>query len=267
MNFSSLFVLVIEPSNLQRSIIVNHLRSYGIEHIDEYTEGQKALEAMQHQTPDMVVSSMHLPDMTGTDVVTQMRNDETLESITFLLISSETHYRYLEPIRQSGAIAILPKPFTREDLGRALQSTLHYIIETDEETEHSCTDFEHLHVLLVDDSRTSRRYLHQVLSSIGIQQIVEAEDGQQALNILQSETFDLIISDYNMPNVDGKEMVEHIRSHDNQTTIPIMMVTSEQNKNQLAGIQNAGVSALCAKPLSYDVMKHVITQLLFEQEL
>jgi two-component system chemotaxis response regulator CheY len=267
MNLEELFVLVIEPSKVQRTIITNCLRSFGIENIDEYEQGHTAFEAMLGQTPDIVLSAMHLPDMTGTELVAQMRSTPALENITFLLVSSETHYRYLEPIRQSGAIAILPKPFTRQDLGRALQSTLHYIIDIDSLDEQREEEFEALRVLLVDDSNLSRKYLHQILDNIGIHSITEATDGAQALEILKHQTFDLIISDYNMPNIDGREMVEHIRTHGEQPTIPVMMVTSEQNQNQLAAIQSAGVSALCAKPLSYDVMKQLIEQLVFDHEL
>jgi two-component system chemotaxis response regulator CheY len=205
--------------------------------------------------------------MTGTEVVHIMRQDPSLANITFLLVSSETHYRYLEPIRQSGAIAILPKPFTHKDLGVALQSTLHYLIDIDASDDSKPEDFENIRVLLVDDSSVSRKYLYQTLTNIGIHEITEAKDGAEALETLKQQTFDLIISDYNMPNIDGREMVEYIRAHGQQPTIPVMMVTSEQNKNQLAAIQNAGVSALCAKPLSYDILKNVIQQLVLNDEI
>lgn len=266
MNFSELFVLIIEPSRVQRTIIINHLKSFGINNIDEYSDGQSALKAIHLQSPDIVLSAMHLPDMTGTDVVNEMRQAPKLQDITFFLVSSETHYRYLEPIRQSGAIAILPKPFTRQDLGIALQSTLHYLSDLDAPDESKAESFDNLKILLVDDSQVARRYLHQILDNLGIQTIIEASDGAQALEVLKQNTFDLIISDYNMPNIDGREMVEYIRSHGDQPTIPVMMVTSEQNQNHLAAIQNAGVSALCSKPLSYDVIKQIIEQLVLNNE-
>lgn len=267
MNYSELFVLIVEPSRVQRTIIINHLKSFGIENIDTYSEGRAALDAIHHQVPDIVLSSMHLPDMTGTDIVNEMRQDPSLCDVTFFLVSSETHYRYLEPIRQAGAIAILPKPFTRKDLGIALQSTLHYLVDLDTPDEGRLEAFENIKILLVDDSLVSRKYFHTILDNLGVHSVVEAIDGAEAINTLKQQSFDLIISDYNMPNIDGREMVEYIRNHGEQSTIPVMMITSEQNKNQLAAIQNAGVSALCAKPLSYDVLKKVIEQLVFNNEL
>lgn len=266
MELSSLYVTVIEPSKVQRHIITGHLNSYGITNIDEFTEAKPALTHMLTSPPDIVLSSMHLPDMTGTDLVTQMRGLERLENITFLLVSSETHYRYLEPIRQAGAIAILPKPFSRAEMGMALRSTLDYI--TDFESDNDRDDYDALRILVVDDSSLSRKYIKQMLESLSIQSIETAKDGAEALQLIdEGYRFDLIITDYNMPNVDGKELTEHIRTHSEQPTVPILMITSEQNESRLAAVQSAGVSALCSKPLSYDTVKQLIEQLVTDCEL
>lgn len=260
MELSSLYVTVIEPSKVQRNIITGHLNSFGIEQIEEFEEGKPALEHMISSPPDLVLSSMHLPDMTGTDLVTQMRGLGALENVTFLLISSETHYRYLEPIRQAGAIAILPKPFSRDEMGTALRSTLHYISDFESDSEND--EYEALAVLIVDDSSMSRKYIQQMLESLSVESIQTAKDGSEALQLIdQGYRFDLIITDYNMPNVDGQELTEHIRNHSEQPTVPILMVTSEQNESRLAAVQSAGVSAICNKPLSYDTIKQLIEQL------
>ncbi|WP_245600963.1 response regulator [Marinobacterium jannaschii] len=266
MDLTDLYVVVVEPSNLQRNIICDRLRSFGIEQIDEFTEATPAWESMLKRVPDIAVSSMHLPDMTGTELVNQMREHPALRDVTFLLISSETHYRYLEPIRQAGAIAILPKPFSRDELCTALRSTLHYISDTS--SEHHDEDHEDLSVLLVDDSRMSRKVVRKMLDALAIGEITEAGDGSEALERIRAgQRFDLIVTDYNMPNVDGKELTEHIRHHSDIPTVPIMMITSEQNESHLAAIQQAGVSAICSKPLSYEMVKVLIEQLVNDLEI
>lgn len=265
MNIDELLVLVIEPSRVQRHIIVEALRSLGLTDIEEFEKAGPALERMQQVKPDIVMSSMHLPDITGTELVSKMRQQPDLADITFLLVSSETHYRYLEPIRQAGAIAILPKPFNRADLQRALQSTMHYIRDVHSETNEEM--FEDMSVLVVDDSQLSRKYIRQILESAGIGRVLEAKDGAEALQVMRQELFDLVISDYNMPNIDGIELVEHIRNYSKQPTVPVMMITSEQNESRLAAIQNVGVSALCNKPFSYDMVKQLIQQLVSDHEL
>jgi len=261
MKLDDLFVLLVEPSKVQRSIIIKHLNSLGIVDIEECSHGHAALEFMNQQLPDMVLCSMHLPDMTGTEIVKSMREHDEQKDVTFLLVSSETHYRYLEPIRQAGAIGILPKPFNQDELARVLRSTVAYLNDSDHE--HSDEDFESLNILLVDDSKMSRRYFANILKNMGVQNIVEAEDGAQALKIFYASDFDLIVSDYHMPNIDGREMVEIIRHQTKQPTIPVMMITSEQDNTELAAIENAGVSALCKKPLSYEIMKKIIAQIVF----
>jgi two-component system chemotaxis response regulator CheY len=266
MNFEDLFVLVIEPSRVQRSIITNHLKSFSIEDIEEFSTAEEALAFMQTQKPDLVVSSMHLPDMTGTDVVAKMREDESLSGVTFMLISSETHHRYLEPIRQSGAIALLPKPFDRDDMEAALQSILLYLSDQTVEEEGVFDDrFEDLNILVVDDSRMSRKYVARILSGIGIHNITEATDGTEGLEKINATRFDMVISDYNMPNLDGREMVERIRQETDQSSVPVVMITSEEDQQRLAAIQKAGVTALCSKPLSYEFAKDIIARLVLEQ--
>jgi len=261
MNVSDLLAIVIEPSRMQRKLILAALERQGVVDVEEFDSAEPALQRMQTLTPDLVVSSMHLPDMTGTDLLHRMREDERLQEITFLLVSSETHYRYLEPIRQSGSIAILPKPFKEEDLGKALASTLAYI-----DAQHSEGDeeFEFLRVLVVDDSRMSRHYVRQILESIGIHSITESSNGAEALAQISQHEFDLVISDYNMPEVDGRELVEHIRTDSSQSSIPVLMITSEQNESNLAAIENAGVSALCNKPLAFEGLRGLIHRLIAE---
>ncbi|NRA22035.1 MAG: response regulator [Oceanospirillaceae bacterium] len=262
MNLSNLLVVLVEPSKTQRTIIRNHLANFEISEIEEYDCGQDCLDFMRHQVPDIVISSMHLPDMTGTDIVCKMREDERLSLTTFLLISSETHYRFLEPVRQAGAIGILPKPFSAKDLGKVLHSTLDYI--GDHEREVSDEEFESLSVLIVDDSKVSRRYFKNILGNLGVSTLVEAEDGAEAYEIFQKQHFDLVVTDFNMPNVDGKELLELIRQDQRQPSVPVMMVTSEQNQASLAAIESSGVSALLKKPLTYDVIKRIIIELVFD---
>ncbi|MEH6443319.1 MAG: response regulator [Oceanospirillaceae bacterium] len=262
MNLSNLLVLLVEPSNLQRSIIRKHLASFEITEVEEFICGQDSLDFMEHQVPDIVISSMHLPDMTGTDIVKDMREHERLQKTTFLLISSETHYRFLEPVRQAGAIGILPKPFNEKDLGKVLHSTLDYI--GDYESEVTDEEYENLSVLIVDDSKVSRSYFKTILRNLGVKNLTEAEDGAQAYEIFQQQHFDLVVTDYNMPNVDGKELLELIRHDDTQPSVPVMMVTSEQNQASLAAIESSGVSALLKKPLTYDSIKRIITELIFD---
>jgi two-component system chemotaxis response regulator CheY len=180
--------------------------------------------------------------------------------MAFLLISSETNINYLEPIRQAGAIAILPKPFTSHELDTALSATLDYLNPQKIELNH--LDIEDISVLVVDDSLTSLKYITKILNDLGIDQITKANDGKQAFELINSHYFDLIVTDFNMPEMDGLQLTASIRSESDQKTIPILMVTSEQNKSRLAAVKQAGVSAIIDKPFEPASIRNLIIQLL-----
>ncbi|MGD8782808.1 MAG: response regulator [Thioalkalispiraceae bacterium] len=255
-----LSALLVEPSSMQRRVITNHLNGFGVMQIESASNGTDALNLMNAKQHDVVISAMHLEDMTGTELVQNMRMDNEKSDIPFMLISSETDFRYLEPIRQAGVIAILPKPYEIDQLKRALFSTVHYLqpgsLDSDE------LKPETLEVLVVDDSFTARKHIKRVLSNMGIVNLMEAENGLEAVEIIKNRTFDLIVTDYNMPEMDGKQLVEHIRKQSNQKTIPVLMVSSESDDNRLAAVQQAGVSAICDKPFEPGTVKDLLVQML-----
>jgi two-component system chemotaxis response regulator CheY len=254
------YVLLVEPSSAQQKIIGKLLSALGINNQSWVRTAEEAVAGMRKTVPDLVISAMHLSDMTGTELVQTMRGDADLQAIPFMLISSETHYRYLEPIRQAGVIAILPKPFTFEQLKKAIDSTIFYL-DPGEVVGNSCINGEELNVLVVDDSALARKHITRVLNNMGIEHITTAENGAQALELVAHHYFDLIVTDYNMPQMDGGELVEHVRRGSAQAGIPIIMVSSETDESRLAAVTQAGVSAICDKPFDAYTVKQLIEKI------
>lgn len=258
---ASLDVLLVEPSHTQRLIIKHHLQASGIESITELSSGAETLAQLAKVRPDLVISSMYLPDMTGVDLIHKIRADNESYDMAFLLISSETNIRYLEPIRQAGAIAILPKPFSQQELDTALAAVADYLHP--QALELGGFEPEDLRVLLVDDSEFSRKFIRKVLNSTGIEHISCASDGKEGLQLFHEHYYDLVVTDFNMPEMDGLQLVRAIRSDDQQlATVPILMVTSEQSQNRLAAVKKAGVSAILDKPFEPNSIKRLLGQLL-----
>jgi two-component system chemotaxis response regulator CheY len=255
---SDLSILLIEPSHMQLKVIIRRLNKEGVANIEGTSFGANALELMHKYTPDLVISSMYLPDMTAVELVTNMRETEALHDIPFMLISSETKFSALDPIRQAGVVAILPKPFTFDNLHCALRSTVEFI--DPQELALLNYDIESLRVLVVDDSLMARKHISRVLMNMGVTHITTANDGKQGIEIFSraDESFDLIITDYNMPEMDGKELIEHIRTELNNTFIPILMVSSENNQTLLSQVEQAGVSAICDKPFEPQNVKELL---------
>jgi two-component system chemotaxis response regulator CheY len=108
-------------------------------------------------------------------------------------------------------------------------------------------------VLLVDDSGTMRTIQKRCLNKVGIEDVVEAEDGVQALDLFKKGTYDVVLSDWNMPNMDGLALVKHIRQLN--TTIPIVMVTTEAERHRVLEAIQAGVSDYLVKPFTQESLK------------
>ena len=260
LTIADLVVLLVEPSSAQGRIIGRALDDSGISGHLWARDGRSALEMMRQSVPDLVISAMHLPDMTGTELVQAMRRDAALEDMPFMLVSSETDEARLDPIRQAGAIALLPKPFIPADLRRALVAAVDFIVPGHEAL--SDVDLAELEVLVVDDSLTARRHIKRVLNNIGMERITEAANGREAAELIGRQYFDLLVTDYNMPEMDGQALVRFVREHSSQRAIPILMVTSERDDSRLAAVRQAGTSAICDKPFETATVRELIAQIL-----
>ncbi|MDH3713016.1 MAG: response regulator [Gammaproteobacteria bacterium] len=255
---ATLEILIVEPSETQAKIITRALHKAGVRHVCEARSGRQALEEMQYAIPDMMVSALHLPDMTASELVQKVQAMPTPERVAFVLISSETRLRYLEPIRQAGAVAVLGKPFATQELDLALDAAL----DLADRARLALPDCElHRHnVLIVDDMDLARRYIRRVLQALGFEHFSEAANGRVAMEAMNRQQFDLIVTDYNMPEMDGCELVQSIRERD--ATIPILMVTSENDDSRLSAVEQAGVSAICDKPFAPAHVKALVQRVL-----
>jgi two-component system chemotaxis response regulator CheY len=203
---------------------------------------------------------MFLPDMTGTDLVLEIRDNPLTLNTPFMLISTVTTFAELEPIKQAGATAILPKPFKASDLQRAIMTTMDW--ENPQAIDLNGYDTASLRLLLVDDSMMARNMISRTLNKMGLHSIDEAENGRLAIPMIQQVTYDLIITDYNMPEMDGHELLEYIRKQSQQPDVPVLMVTTEGDQHKLEGVQQAGVSAIVDKPFETPLIKQLIERVL-----
>jgi two-component system chemotaxis response regulator CheY len=99
---------------------------------------------------------------------------------------------------------------------------------------------------------------------MGIAQITEAADGKQAADIFaqSQEEFDLIVTDLNMPVMDGHALIQYIRQDLGNAIVPILMVTSEDNQTRLSKVYKAGVSGICDKPFDPQTVKEMLFRVL-----
>lgn len=110
-------------------------------------------------------------------------------------------------------------------------------------------------VLVVDDMSTMRRIVKNVLRQIGFSDIMEAENGQDALTKLRAGGFGLVVSDWNMPVMQGIELLRAVRADAELKTLPFLMVTAEAQKENLIEAVQAGVSNYVVKPFTAEVLQ------------
>jgi len=119
-----------------------------------------------------------------------------------------------------------------------------------------------LKILAVDDSPTMRRIIINTLKRAGFSDVDEATDGKDALAKMQVDDFDFIITDWNMPEMDGLAFVNSVRAEDKYKALPILMVTTRCVKDDIVQAMKAGVNSYIVKPFTPDTLKDKIKQIL-----
>lgn len=105
-------------------------------------------------------------------------------------------------------------------------------------------------ILVVDDFSTMRRIVRNLLKELGFTNVVEAEDGVEALRRLRADAFDFVVSDWNMPNMTGIELLREIRKDGTLKHLPVLMVTAEAKKENIIEAAEAGASGYVVKPFT-----------------
>jgi two-component system chemotaxis response regulator CheY len=114
-------------------------------------------------------------------------------------------------------------------------------------------------ILVVDDFATMRRIVKTCLKQLGFENITEAEDGKVALDKLNANDFKLVISDWNMPNMMGIDLLRSVRGDERLKALPFLMVTAEAQKENVLEAAKAGVSNYIVKPFTADQLEAKLT--------
>ncbi|GEK74067.1 MULTISPECIES: chemotaxis response regulator CheY [Halomonas] len=116
-------------------------------------------------------------------------------------------------------------------------------------------------ILVVDDFPTMRRIVRSLLKELGFTNVEEAEDGQEALNKLKAGGFEFVVSDWNMPNLDGLEMLKQIRADDDLKELPVLMVTAEAKKENIIAAAQAGANGYVVKPFTSATLEEKLNKI------
>ncbi|MBB5213407.1 chemotaxis response regulator CheY [Parapusillimonas granuli] len=116
-------------------------------------------------------------------------------------------------------------------------------------------------ILVVDDFPTMRRIIKNLLKDLGFENVDEAEDGAMGLEKLRNGNFEFVVSDWNMPNMDGLEMLKHIRADPNMSKLPVLMVTAEAKKENIIAAAQAGANGYVVKPFTAATLEEKLNKI------
>lgn len=115
--------------------------------------------------------------------------------------------------------------------------------------------------LVVDDFSTMRRIVSGILKECGITNIKEADDGDNALVMLKNEKFDFVVTDWNMPRMQGIELLKHIREDDELRHIPVLLITAEAKKENIITAAQAGADGYIVKPFNQVTLQEKLSNI------
>ncbi len=116
-------------------------------------------------------------------------------------------------------------------------------------------------ILIVDDFSTMRRIIKNLLRDLGFNNTSEADDGTTALPMLKSGGFDFLITDWNMPGMQGIDLLKAVRSDPELSSLPVLLVTAEAKKEQIIEAAQAGVNGYIVKPFNAATLKEKIEKI------
>jgi serine/threonine protein kinase/CheY-like chemotaxis protein len=276
----ALKVLLVEPSRTQSAIIRQHLQTQGVQDVAAVPTGSEALQELRRQSRNVVVCALHLSDMTGLQLAEKIRDEHRSAPPAFVLISSEAESKEVGSLSQLGKAMLLKKPFTAAQLGDAIRLVSESPPAPSEGrgkptslasrpspvVAHSSPlapskGRGQLRVLIVDDSAAARVHVRNVLTGLGLSQFVEASDGARAVAAVAGDRFDLIVTDYNMPYMDGANLVAHLKRNPATAAVPLIMVTTEKDPAKLEAVRQLGVAAVCDKSFQEETVRNIIERL------
>lgn len=234
------------------------LKPLGLE-IDMAEDGGKAFQLISSGHYDLLLCEMALPVYDGYRLTALLNGSGgTTLRLPIVTYSSEPAYLYCGRAGKTGISVLLSKPLMLQPLVSALSAALRMKTEMSDRK-----DLSHKNVLLVDDSSVNRIAVKAMLRHIGIESVVEAANGVDALDILEKTPLDLLLLDIQMPVLDGLEVAKQLRKGSSiNRLIPIIAMSGESDRTVIQEAIMSGMDAYIVKPVDRLIMQQKILQAL-----
>jgi DNA-binding response OmpR family regulator len=247
-------ILHADDSEITRKVVREFLLANGFD-VEQAPDGRAAFELARTTMPDMIVTDVEMPHMTGYEFCQAVKADPALRLVPVLIVSSLSAAQAVEDGFKCGANDYITKPIDWNELLSRIHETFRGIELRGREK-----------ILVVDDEALYRRNIQQSLTAQGFE-VVVARDGDEGYQKARDLKPDLIITDYEMPRLDGLQLFNYLKSDPGTAAIPVMMMSARDSKREQVNLAKVGVRAFLAKPFTAERLTIGVERLLAERRL
>ncbi len=262
-------ILVADDNMINQQVAINVLKKFGLR-ADAVADGREAIDALQSISYDLVLMDVQMPVMDGLEATKKIRTglEGVNTAIPIIALTAGAMQKDRDLCFESGMNDYLVKPIDPYDLKEKLNNWLPETPDhnTSDSAQKSAQKNESKQisqlgglVLLVEDNKLNQRVASKVMDKLGLSVMI-AENGKEAIELLQKNAFDIIFMDVQMPEMDGIETTKHIRSGDageERREIPIVALTAHAGSKECLA---AGMTDFLSKPIARDLVREKVVK-------
>ncbi len=242
-------VLIVDDSPTIRSGLSRDLKNLGFD-VVQARDGQEGFDLALSQAFDLVITDIDMPEMDGFELCYRLKRAEETQAVPVIILSSNDGEEDIERGFETGAAAFVSKTDAREKLHVRIEEVLNRAFFARERL-----------ILVVDDSKLIRTITHDGLVRAGFQ-VVTAENGSKALDALSRHTPDLVLSDIQMPVLDGFGLCAAMRKKPEWAAIPFVVMSTVSDRSIIRRIMERGACAYLEKPFNMEQLVITVEKLL-----
>ncbi len=247
-------ILVVDDSAVVRSVLSKELLRSGVE-VTQAENGQQAYDIALCKEFDLIITDVEMPQMDGIELCRKLKSNPKTQQTPIVILSSLDREDDIKRGYKAGASTYITKTQAKESL-----------IETIENVLQKTTFQRGRMILVVDDSSTVRRLVEKGLAEVGFK-VVKAENGRAALEILRHEKPDLILSDIDMPEMNGEAFCQAVHADPVLASIPFVVMSANNDRPIMRHMLQLGADAYLVKPFNIDQLVITVEKLLSDKLL
>jgi len=247
-------ILIVDDSAVVRKSLLKLLEEMGAQ-VTAVEDGEQGLEAALTGQFDLIITDVEMPKMGGYTLCLKLKNTPSTRGIPIIILSTQDSDEAIERGFQAGATAYISKSDAMSQLKKTIGEVLDKSSFKQERT-----------ILVVDDSKTIRFLVEKGLSEAGFH-VLTATNGKEALEMIKIKEPDLILSDINMPEMDGVEFCKQVKADTDWAAVPFVVMSSHSERSLVRGMIDQGATSYIVKPFNLEQLVVTIENLLSDSFL